>query len=108
MGGAEPIGLVGVDLVVPADDDLGAELAEHVREVVGEAVVVVDQEDHSRASASSIAVSSAASFFRHSSCSSAGTESATIPAPACRCATPSLSTIVRIAMHVSSAPPGSE
>ena len=108
VGGSQAVGLVGVDLVVAADDDLGAELAEHVREVVREAVVIVDQQDHRRASASSIARSSAASFFRHSSCSSAGTESATIPAPACRCATPSLSTSVLIAMQVSSVPPGSE
>src|ERR687884_195325 len=44
----------------------------------------------------------AASFRRHSSCSAAGSESATTPAPAWRCATPSRNTIVRIAIHVSS------
>ena len=37
-----------VDLVVAADDGLGAELAEIVEEVVGEAVVVVDQQQHFR------------------------------------------------------------
>src|SRR4051794_26107555 len=105
--GREPLGLVGVDGVVTADDDLRAELAEQVREVVGERVVVVDQQDHPRASASSIAISSAASLRRHSSCSAAGSESATIPAPACSSATPSCSTTVRIAMHASSASPGS-
>ena len=46
----------------------------------------------------------AASFRRHSSCSAAGSESATMPTPACRWATPSRSTIVLIAMHVSSVP----
>ncbi len=44
----EPLRPVGVDRVVPADHDVRAELAEQVREVVGEAVVVVDQEDHAR------------------------------------------------------------
>src|SRR5439155_24621783 len=98
---------VRVDRVVPPDDDLRAELAEQVREVVGERVVVVDEENHPRASASSIAVSSAASLRRHSSCSAPGSESATIPAPACRSATPSWRTTVRIAMQASSASPGS-
>src|SRR4029453_4265863 len=108
VGGTETFSLVRVDLVVPANDDLDALLGNHVREVVGKAVVVVDEQNHRRASASSIARSMAASLFRHSSCSSPGTESATIPAPAWRCATPSASTIVLIAMHVSSEPPGSE
>ena len=104
---SEPLGLVGVELVVPAHHDLHTELAEQVGEVERETVVVVDEEHHERASASLIAVSSAASFWRHSSCSSFGSESATIPAPACRNATPSCSTIVRIAMQVSRASPGS-
>src|SRR5439155_26941218 len=105
--GSEPLGLAGVDRVVAPDDHLRSELAEEVREVVRERVVVVDQQDHFRASASSIAVSSAASLRRHSSCSAAGSESATIPAPACNSATPPSRTIVRIAMQASSASPGS-
>src|SRR5439155_3145383 len=95
-------------LVVPQHDDLHAELAEEVREVVGEGVVVVDEQDHRAPSARSIARSSAASLRRHSSSSAAGSESATIPAPAWRCAIPSARTMVRIAMQVSKAPPGSE
>ena len=83
MGGSEPLSLVGVELVVPAHDHLGSERAEQVREVVRERVVVVDQEDHEAASCSdsarSIAVSSALSLARHSSCSAAGSESATTP-----------------------------
>src|SRR5262249_46857652 len=98
-------GLVRVDGVVAPDVHLRPELGEEVHEVVGEAVVVVDDEDHP-ASASSIARSSAASLLRHSSCSAAGSESATMPAPACRWAMPSVSTIVRIVMHVSRSPPG--
>ena len=43
---AQPLGLVGVDRVVPPDDHLGAELLEQVDEVVGERVVVVDEQDH--------------------------------------------------------------
>src|SRR5512133_1008666 len=153
MRRSQPLGLIGIDRVVPVDDHLGAELAEQVREVVGERVVVVDQQDHpraslpspspasagrspaspptdpadgtgpsgavlfrtvpsgpappaapeetERASASSSARSSAASFRRHSSCSALGEESATIPAPAWGYATPSLSSIVGIAMQVS-------
>ena len=103
VGRAEPCRPVGVDRVVAADDHLRAELAEQVREVVRERVVVVDQQDQRcSASARSIAASTAASLRRHSSCSAAGSESATMPAPACRCATPSCNTIVRMAMHVSS------
>ena len=99
----EPLRLVRVDLVVAPHDDLLAERAEQVREVPRERVVVVDEEDHGCSdSARSIAVSSARSLARHSSCSAAGSESATIPPPACRCATPSRSQSVRIAMHVSS------
>src|SRR6185437_11749438 len=99
----EPCGPGCVDGVVSTHDHLRAELAEQMREVVRERVVVVDEQDHRcSASARSIAASTAASFRRHSSCSAAGSESATIPAPAWRWATPSLSTIVLIAMHVSS------
>src|SRR5207302_6561408 len=99
---------VRVELVVPPYDDVRAECAEEMREVPREAVVVVDQEDHGAAScsdsASSMAISSARSFARHSSCSAAGSESATMPPPACRCATPLRSHSVLIAMHVSSSP----
>src|SRR5712691_867845 len=95
-----------VQLVRPAHRDLRAELAQVVREVVRERVVVVDKQYHD-ASARSIAASSAASLRRHSSCSAVGSESATIPAPACSRASPSSSTIVLIAMHVSSEPSGS-
>src|SRR5580765_41139 len=99
---------VVAQLLRPSHGDLRAELAQVVREVVRERVVVVDQENHAcSASARSIAASSAASLFRHSWCSSAGSESATIPPPACSRASPSPRTIVRIAMQVSSAPPGS-
>ena len=105
--GSELGGCVGVDLVVAPHDDLSAELLQQVREVVRKRVVVVDEQDlHRAASARLRAVSSAASLRRHSSCSAWGLESATIPAPAWRYATPSRRTIVRIAMHVSSEPSG--
>ena len=101
--GASRAAVLAVDRVVAAHADIGAELSEEMREVVRERVVVVDQQDQrcSR-SARSMAASTAASLRRHSSCSAVGLESATIPAPACRCATPSSRTIVLIAMHVSS------
>ena len=47
--GGQSLRLVRVDRVVAAHDDLRAELAEEVREVVGERVVVVDQQDHALA-----------------------------------------------------------
>ena len=47
---------------------------------------------------------SAAALFWVSSYSVAGTESATMPAPACTCATPSRHTIVRMVMQVSRLP----
>src|ERR671935_1150893 len=108
MAKGQSLRRVRVDRVVSVHDDLGAELAEQVREVERERVVVVDQQDQSRASASWIACSSAASLRRHSWCSAGGSESATMPAPAWSSASPSWSTIVRIAMPVSSVPPGSE
>ena len=44
--GASALRLVRRDRVVADDVHLGAELLEEVREVVGERVVVVDQQDH--------------------------------------------------------------
>ena len=107
--GCERLRLLHRDRVVAEDLDLGAELLEQMDEVPRERVVVVEHQDlHAYSlSASSIAASSAASFARHSRCSAAGSESATIPAPACSRATPSATTIVRSAMQVSIVPPGS-
>ena len=66
----ELLRVVRVEHVVSDHDDLRAELFEEVRQVVREAVVVVDEQDarfrHADASASSIAASSAASLLRHS------------------------------------------
>ena len=107
--GRERLGLLDRDRVVAEDVDVGAALLEEVDEVPGERVVVVEHEDlHAYStSASSMAASSAASFARHSRCSASGSESATTPAPACSRATPSATTIVRSAMHVSIVPSGS-
>src|SRR5581483_1217444 len=104
------LGVLERDRVVAMDDDVRAELGEEVHEVVRERVVVVDHQDahQPRPSARSIAASSAASLRRHSSCSAAGSLSATMPAPACSSARPSCSTIVLIAIHASSGPSGSE
>ena len=59
-----------------------AQLAEVLGEVEGERIVVVDQQNHSPASAMASACSSARALSRVSSYSAAGFESATIPAPA--------------------------
>ena len=106
--GRERLGLGDRDRVVAEHVDVGAALFEEVDEVPRERVVVVEDEDpHAySASASSMAVSSAASFARHSRCSASGSESATTPAPAWSRATPSATTIVRSAMHVSIVPSG--
>ena len=71
---------------------LRPELGEQVRQVVGERVVVVDQEQlhgYARLGRGRSRASSAASLRRHSSCSARGSLSATMPAPAWRWATPS-------------------
>ena len=52
MAWRQLLGRVRVDRVVPVHGDLAPERAEQVREVVGEGVVVVDEENHRRASAS--------------------------------------------------------
>src|SRR5581483_2057195 len=106
VGGGECLRLVRRNLVVASDDNVGPELAEQVRQVVGERVVVVDQEDQRPTSAASIAASIAASLFRHSWCSSPGSDSATIPPPACMYARPFWKRTVRSAMHVSKPMPG--
>src|SRR5262249_55476424 len=81
--------LVQGDLVIPPDDDLGAELRQVLVEVVRKAVVVVDQEQHqitptgeSSRSARSIAFMTARALFNVSWCSRSGSESATMPPPA--------------------------
>src|SRR5947209_5011906 len=89
-----------VYLVVAKNFDVGAELAEVLHQVVGEAVVVVDHEKfHSNpSSTSSLARSNARAFASVSFHSSSGTESATMPAAACTYSTWSLTMPVRIAI----------
>src|SRR6266550_2131506 len=90
--------------------DLGAERTERLREVVGERVVVVDEQHACRhrtisaPSTSSIARRSARAFALVSSSSADGSESTTIPAPAWMRHTPSAMTAVRMPMHVSMRP----
>src|SRR5206468_4857540 len=71
------------DPVVAVHLDLGPQLLKILDEVVGERVVVVDDDDHARASARSMASIRAPALLTHSRYSRCGTESATIPAPAC-------------------------
>src|SRR5262249_50221472 len=98
------------DLIVASHFDLGTELAQILHQIPGERVVVVDHQDHgcSRASmplaAISAARSTARAFARVSCHSLSGTESATMPAPACTCMVPSLTRAVRIAMARSMSP----
>ena len=103
----ERLRLVGRDRVVAAHDDLGAELAEQVREVVGERVVVVDQQDHRalppRARSPPRAPRACAGTPRARRRDRSRRRSRRRPAGSAR---PSCRTTVRIAMHASSATPG--
>src|SRR3954451_14302991 len=93
--------------VVAHHHDLRARPGEHLHQVVGERVVVVDHQDHDRlssSSASATAVSSAAALFLVSRSSEAGSESATMPAPAVTEVSFSRTTRVRMAMQVSRSP----
>ena len=68
--------------IVSNDLNVRTELAGQLIEVIGKAVIVVNQQDHSSTScASSSALRDARALFIHSSNSCSGTESATIPAP---------------------------
>ena len=90
VGGVRRLDLVERDGVVAGHGRGGAEPLEELHQVVGERVVVVDDEHVAHGSAlpncswaSSTARSNAAALFSVSSYSRAGSESATIPAPAC-------------------------
>src|SRR5438876_945538 len=94
-----------VDRVVPHDLELGAELAEVLDEVVGERVVIVDDEDHPPTPAAMRSASSIPCPLEHvSSHSVFGSESATMPAPTWTDARGPWQTIVRIVMHESRLP----
>src|SRR5829696_6938629 len=117
-------GFVDGDGVIALDGDAGAELAQELVQVVGEAVVVVDQQNvrahattssfgcgdwtgldvDSMRSASPTAASTAWALFSVSWYSVAGSESATTPPPAWMWATPSFNTSVRMVMAVSRSP----
>src|SRR5579883_747442 len=79
--GSQRFSLLQRDLIVAIDLHLCAQFSEILVEVVGEAVVVVYQQEH-RASASSSARSTAPSLFSVSMNSASGVESATMPPPA--------------------------
>src|SRR5213082_2890085 len=91
------------DLVVAEHAHVLAQLAEVLHQVEGEAVVVVDHQQHDQnpSSTSSAARSSARAFASVSFHSSSGTESATMPAAACTYKVWSLTMPVRIAMATS-------
>ena len=95
--------------VVAHGRHLRPQLAEVLDEVVGEGVVVVEDEDpHAHSGcwqASEIARIAAWALATDSSYSNAGWASATVPPPACTWATPSLTTTVRMWIAVSRSPP---
>src|SRR5205807_4312842 len=95
-----------VDRVVADDLGLGAEFAEVLDKVVGEGVVVVDDEDHDRAPAAAMrsASTSPRALEQVSFHSALGSESATIPAPTWTDARRPWQTIVRMVMQESRLP----
>ena len=73
------------DLVMPPYRDPRSQDGQCLHQIVGERVVVIDEQDvprHRPSSASESAASSAALFASTSACSRSGTLSATMPAPA--------------------------
>src|SRR5580765_1477298 len=109
VGRRERRDFVDGNLVVAKHPHLGPELAQVLRQVVSERVVVVDQRDHAASAsfsleASSAAFSSARALCWVSSHSARGSESATMPAAAWAWSLPSFSTAVRIAMATSMSP----
>src|SRR5207247_9380477 len=78
---------------------------DQLHEVVREAVVVIDDQDHGSApSAPATAGSNAAAFAFVSASSASGSDSATMPAPVCTWAAPFAITTVRIVMQKSRSP----
>src|SRR4029079_15146152 len=98
--GLQPEQLRDGRLVVPDDPDITPQLAQVLDQVVGEGVVVVDDEHvhgHSCCSAaSSTARKTAFALLTDSLYSYAGWASATVPPPACTWPSPSLTTTVRM------------
>ena len=102
--GTEGQRLVHAHGVVSDDLHLGAQLAEVLVQVEGEGVVVVDEEDHARPLATLSASNSACAFASVSRSSAAGSESATMPAPAWSVARRPFIVRVRMAMQKSRLP----
>src|SRR5512147_210677 len=90
--------------VVAVDDRRLAQLGDIPGQVVDEAVVVVEQEDHGVATAAARVVIRARALSSVSWYSSSGSESATMPPPTEKYARPPSATKVRITMLVSIAP----
>src|SRR5437773_4909059 len=93
------------DLIVASHQNLGAKLTENLREIVGERIVIINQEQFQGTSfARAIAARTAIALRSVSSRSREGSESATIPAPACTNALPFFKTTERSAMQLSQFP----
>src|SRR5919205_3443609 len=105
---AAPEQIVHGGAVVAHHLEVAAQLAQILDEVVGERVVVVDdQHPHGQSGcsmASSTARSTARALCSDSANSYAGWASATVPPPACTCARPSFMTTVRMWIAVSRSP----
>src|SRR5688572_89141 len=90
-------------LVIAVHDTVGAEMSHVLHEVVDERVVVVDDADHAAAPSTVTPRARAPepSFARHSAYSAAGSESCTMPPPACRRISPSDRTMLRMVRYKS-------
>src|SRR6185437_13440206 len=101
VSGLQGLDALQGDRVVAKNAHLLAHLLEILDQVVGERIIIVDHEDHSSSRVFLTASKRAAAFCRHSRCSRAGSESATMPAPACRYAFPRVKNKVRIVIAMS-------
>ena len=90
----DPIRIHGIDfgnrdLIIATNERFCSQFSKILDDIVGEGIVVIDDEDHGRiccgrvAEASSMARITPMALLTVSSNSAAGLESATIPAPAC-------------------------
>src|SRR5690606_12782035 len=88
--------------IIAEDRRRETEFSQILHEVIRKRIVVVDHDNHDAASSAiAIAFNIAFALLTVSSYSRSGIESATIPAPVCTYATPSLMMTVRIVMHES-------
>src|SRR5690554_3183548 len=94
------------DFIIANHFHISLKLTQILHHVIGERIIIIDHQNHDWLSPTTISTARkiARALFMVSFHSSAGTESATMPPPACTYNLPFLMTAVRIAMAVSILP----